>query len=417
MLTPCLSVACFIAFSNFAAAHGNDAPAFGPRDQNSKLRGPVVSVSFDKEPIRSALLSLCVGRANFVSSPDIQGVVTGDYRDLPLEQVLHSMLGQVDSTYRVESDIFEIIERERFPGSHFGDRRIALCMNGVPLEKALSALCSTAGGRFTIAKGVSRRVNVSGSFECSSEAAAALVGQTNGLLCLRSGEFHVVDGGIPPLDVRPAWETVNVKLREEHADVRDALRDLFRNINVNYSIAPEVQGTVSCDVSGDFPKVLMRLLGSVRAFYHVESGVIQIVPEPGRPPTPLSTSRAQHVRIPDRFHKLITPKGLTFKDTSVDVILATFFTQIPNRYVLKHKDIRRLTVDLGNEPLDTALERLLDQTSLAVTFVDGVFVFDLPPKPYVPPGIRLGGGPVPDFLIFGQNRSEGWLESEPAKNP
>src|SRR5690242_19366666 len=64
----------------------------------------------------------------------------------------------------------------------------------------------------------------------------------------------------------------------QQADVRDALRALFRNVNVNYSIAPEVQGTVTVSLKNVlFETALRYILTQVDATYRIESGVYQIV--------------------------------------------------------------------------------------------------------------------------------------------
>jgi hypothetical protein len=74
----------------------------------------------------------------------------------------------------------------------------------------------------------------------------------------------------------------------QQADVRDALRALFRNVNVNYSIAPEVQGTVTVNLKNVlFETALRYILGQVDATYRIESGVYQIVrKEAGPGPNP-----------------------------------------------------------------------------------------------------------------------------------
>ena len=67
-------------------------------------------------------------------------------------------------------------------------------------------------------------------------------------------------------------------LELDQADVRDALRALFRNVNVNYSIAPEVQGTVTVSLKNVlFETALQFILKQVDATYRIESGVYQII--------------------------------------------------------------------------------------------------------------------------------------------
>jgi len=67
-------------------------------------------------------------------------------------------------------------------------------------------------------------------------------------------------------------------LELEQADVREALRALFKNVNVSYSIAPEVQGTVTVSLkSVTFETALQHVLRQVDATYRVEGGVYEIV--------------------------------------------------------------------------------------------------------------------------------------------
>jgi len=74
-------------------------------------------------------------------------------------------------------------------------------------------------------------------------------------------------------------------LELQQADVRDALRALFRNVNVNYSIAPEVQGTVTVSMKNVlFEQALQNVLKQVDATYRIEGGVYEIVKREVAPP-------------------------------------------------------------------------------------------------------------------------------------
>ncbi len=67
-------------------------------------------------------------------------------------------------------------------------------------------------------------------------------------------------------------------LELEQADVREAIKILFRNLNVSYSIAPEVQGTVTVSLRNvPFETALQNILKQVNATYRVEGGVYQII--------------------------------------------------------------------------------------------------------------------------------------------
>src|SRR5512132_2905959 len=67
-------------------------------------------------------------------------------------------------------------------------------------------------------------------------------------------------------------------LELDQADVREALRALFRNVSVSYSIAPEVQGTVTVSLRNvTFETALQNILKQVDATYRIEGGVYQII--------------------------------------------------------------------------------------------------------------------------------------------
>ncbi len=67
-------------------------------------------------------------------------------------------------------------------------------------------------------------------------------------------------------------------LELEQADVREALRALFKNVNVSYSIAPEVQGPITVSLKNvTFETALQNVLRQVDATYRIEAGVYEIV--------------------------------------------------------------------------------------------------------------------------------------------
>ncbi|MFI5384870.1 MAG: hypothetical protein ACHQ50_02010, partial [Fimbriimonadales bacterium] len=64
----------------------------------------------------------------------------------------------------------------------------------------------------------------------------------------------------------------------DSVDVREALRALFKSVGVSYSIAPEVQGTVTVNLKNvRFDTALQNILKQVDATYRVEGGVYQII--------------------------------------------------------------------------------------------------------------------------------------------
>jgi hypothetical protein len=62
------------------------------------------------------------------------------------------------------------------------------------------------------------------------------------------------------------------------ADIRDALAILFRNVGVSYTIAPDVQGTVTVNLKNvPFETALRNILNQADATYRVEAGIYQII--------------------------------------------------------------------------------------------------------------------------------------------
>ncbi len=75
-------------------------------------------------------------------------------------------------------------------------------------------------------------------------------------------------------------------LEYEQADVREALKALFRTVGVSYAIAPEVQGTVTLSLKNvSFETALQNITRQVDATYRIEGGVYQIVRREAETPT------------------------------------------------------------------------------------------------------------------------------------
>jgi len=105
-----------------------------------------------------------------------------------------------------------------------------------------------------------------------------------GLVGVASAQEDISQRQIPSLEL-------------EQADVREALRALFKNVNVSYSIAPEVQGTVTVSLKNvTFDLALQNVLRQVDATYRIEGGVFEIVKRADlTAPTPGATEEVKPV--------------------------------------------------------------------------------------------------------------------------
>src|SRR4051812_4403099 len=83
--------------------------------------------------------------------------------------------------------------------------------------------------------------------------------------------------GTAHAQVDPGQQMIS-SLDLDSVDVREALRALFKNVGVSYSIAPEVQGTVTVNLRNvTFEAALQNILKQVDGTYRIEGGVYQII--------------------------------------------------------------------------------------------------------------------------------------------
>lgn len=84
----------------------------------------------------------------------------------------------------------------------------------------------------------------------------------------------------------------------DQADLRDALKIIFRAVGLSYSVASDVQGTVTVSLKDvPFETALRNVLNQVDATYRIEGGVYAIIRKPAaatiRPETALDPNIAR----------------------------------------------------------------------------------------------------------------------------
>lgn len=108
--------------------------------------------------------------------------------------------------------------------------------------------------------------------------------RTVGLVCLAM----IAVCGLAPLPTRAqggAGGQTIPSVQFENADIRDALKVLFRAVGANYSVAPEVQGLVTANLTNvPFETALRNLLNQVNATYRIEGGIYNIILKPVETP-------------------------------------------------------------------------------------------------------------------------------------
>ena len=111
---------------------------------------------------------------------------------------------------------------------------------------------------------------------------------TVGLVCLAM----IAACGLVPLPAHSQGGpggTIIPSVQFENADIRDALKVLFRPVGASYSVAPEVQGLVTANLTNvPFETALRNLLNQVNATYRIEGGIYNIIIKPTENPNPVN---------------------------------------------------------------------------------------------------------------------------------
>ena len=247
------------------------------------FRGQVDKFEVTEMPIRAALERLFANRSSFVMAPDLDGTVTLSLRNVSLDSALYYVLREVDGTFTYADGVY-VITHSQTPERviHWPqDTRLLLQFEGIDVQVALKSLFKSSDLKrsYTIDPALRGKVSGAHFFETFEEAASWLAEEAGGQISFISGQYQI---NRKTSGWRPC-EDVDVKLRQDHAEIRDVLRSLFKQVNLIYAIAPDVQGKVSCDLHGPAVEVLPRLLAAVKSFYRTESGVVQILHEQEKP--------------------------------------------------------------------------------------------------------------------------------------
>jgi hypothetical protein len=109
------------------------------------------------------------------------------------------------------------------------------------------------------------------------------------------------EGGQPDLSRK------RVTVKYDQADIRYVLKQLFENVGANYSIDPQVQGTVTVSLTDvPFEVALNTILRQLDLTYRIENGVYYVtIRRPEEPTTPTTTTpieeTAPQVNLPEKI--------------------------------------------------------------------------------------------------------------------
>lgn len=156
---------------------------------------------------------------SFSMTSDVTGIVTLFAHDVTFEQALANLVGQVNATYKIEGGIYAISRMQaREP---FGRGRRFANGNFLPGQRSEPAF--------------------------------------------QPGAFASGNSGLMDLEM-------------SQADVREALRAVFKRADVSYTISPDVQGVVTVSLRNvTLDVALLNVTRQVDATFRIEGGVYQVV--------------------------------------------------------------------------------------------------------------------------------------------
>lgn len=250
--------------------------SFGTGRAQGGLQEPaarVIDLELDELEIGKAVAYLFAKvNGKYSLAPDVRGVTTVSLRQVPFEGALANVLKQVNATWRIRDGVYEIVLK---PQPEIDWSRVAAEdreSDGEDAIEAISRLFKRAGFSVEISSGVKGRIKLSENelkgltFEVAIQR---VLKQANATYLVEGGVYMIV-----PQD--PAQKVVDLDAKGE--DIREVLRRLFKNVGVSYSIAPEIQGTVTIQLRNvTFATALANVLKQVDATYRIEGGIYQII--------------------------------------------------------------------------------------------------------------------------------------------
>jgi type II secretory pathway component GspD/PulD (secretin) len=146
------------------------------------------------------------------------------------------------------------------------------------VRDALVSIFRRVGASYSIAPEVQGKISLNTQNVTFETLLENVVRQVDATYRIEGGIFRVVGRNAPALERKVVRRSVLVTLDLQGADVREALRSLFNQAKMPYSIDPEVQGTVTTKFAKTpFDVALQSITRQVDATYQLEAGVVHIL--------------------------------------------------------------------------------------------------------------------------------------------
>jgi hypothetical protein len=184
-----------------------------------------------------------------------------------------------------------------------------------------------------------------------------------------------IEGGVYNIILRVPDEPTIDNLLYENADIREALQGLFRKVGVSYTIAPEVQGLVTCSLSNvSLSTALSQLLRPVGATWLVEGGIYRIVRRDAlaAATTPPAVGSSRHGMVSPRLN--LPAPSLGGGPVTASDAFKKLLTAAKVRYAIQEGLSMKVLVNFSGLKIGQALTALKAATGASVRLVSGCYV-------------------------------------------
>lgn len=155
---------------------------------------------------------------------------------------------------------------------------VSLEFQNADVRDALRDMFRHVDANFTIAPDVQGTVTIKLQNVPFDEALNSVLGQVGGAVVKEGGVYMIQKSADAAGGRAPSDDVVITSLDFDQVDARDAIKYLFKQVNANYTVAPEVQGTVTLTLRNvTFNVALRNLLDQIRATFVLQDGIYRIV--------------------------------------------------------------------------------------------------------------------------------------------
>jgi len=356
------------------------------RSSQAQTQDKVIKViAFQKTDVREALSRLFreVG-VPFWIAPDVQGSITLNLFKVPFGIALQNVLSQGNAASRVVAGIYEVVPRPveiNAPGtSENQNASIHVRFIREEARDAIRELFKASGKYCSISPDIAGKITM--DFENATFEAALrwILWQVNSKCILKSGVYEIfpieltpksaskgLSSGITAANLEPSARDLiqNQNVQQvtfEQTDVHVALRQLFNQMHVPFSIATDVQGSVTLELRNvTFDIALQNVLRQVDAVSRVEAGVFVVV------------LRQVVSNYPGLNEQPSASNHFRFNNEDVRSAIRTIFDGIGKPFSIAPEIQGRITIDLDNASDELALRLILQQVSAPYRITGGVY--------------------------------------------